>query len=307
MSSLPHHPGDAHAIRLPTPDGVGVEMRFRHVPAGRFRMGSRGMGRLVRWFNNEEPVHWVEITQPFWMAETPVTQAQFGAWKPGHQNRFSGLANHPAENMTWDEAFEYCRWLWEAPELRGQLPDRTIEASLPTEAQWERACRGQNDSEAGHMGHRCDYYAGDGDIALKAAGWYGRELGEGLTHPVGEKCPNSWGLRDLHGNVWEWCRDLWHANPYIFRVDGVKDPETTAEIPGSDSTRRAIRGGSWYNPPLWCRTACRGWGQLTHRYWHQGFRPVLLLAASHGRAVNRLAEDPISLKTRKEAKNELKY
>jgi formylglycine-generating enzyme required for sulfatase activity len=278
------HPGDTHAIRLPTPDGVGVEMRFRHVPAGRIRMGSRGMGRLEGWFNNEEPVHWVEITQPFWMAETPVTQAQFGAWRPEHENHFSGRPEHPAENLTWDEAREFSGWLWETPEIRRQMPVRCNGAALPTEAQWERACRGPDEPEAGHFGHRCEYYTGDGEAALKRAGWYGEEWGKGSTHPVGLKAPNGWGLRDLHGNVWEWCRDVWHPFPYVQRADGVFDPETNCDTPGSAYSRRGVCGGSWVAASLWCRISARNWRRPTDRFGNLGFRPVLLLAGFRGPA-----------------------
>lgn len=243
-------------------------------------MGSRGMGRVNGWHNYEELVHWVEITRLYWMAETPVTQAQFAAFLPGHENGFPGRPTHPAENLTWDEAGASCRWLWVTPYLRSQLPSGCEGVDLPTEAQWERARRGPDEPEKGCLGHLCEYHTGDGESALRQAGWYGEELGKGSTHPVGQKEPNGWGLRDLHGNVWEWCRDWWHDHPYVLREDGVQDPEITAETPGSDPSIRVVRGGSWNCSPRGCRSAFRDWRGPSYRNLIRGFRPVLFCLAA---------------------------
>jgi len=269
-------------------------MPFRYIPPGRFRMGSRGNGR------DEEPVHWVEITRGYWMAETPVTQAQFGVWTESvayrawheenrdaafdsddndlHRNRFNGKPDHPAENLNWHEASAFCAWLWRNA---SNLPPEALGSALPSEAQWERACRGPDELERGHMGHRCDYHSGDGEAVLTKVGWYQGNAG-GTTHEVGLLDPNGWGLYDMHGNVWEWCRDWWHDSPYILRAEGCHDPEVTEETPGSVGTVRVLRGGSWGDSPQWCRSAFRYWWGPAGRYLFQGFRPVLLLSALPG-------------------------
>ncbi len=121
----------------------GVDMAFRLIPAGRFRMGSRG------YDSTEEPVHEVVIPEPFWMAETPVTQAQFALWTQAdeidHKNHFAGHPDHPAENMDWRQAVSFCDWLTRTK--RADFPDGFRLACLPTEAEWEYACRAGTETE----------------------------------------------------------------------------------------------------------------------------------------------------------------
>ena len=115
----------------------GLEMTFRLIPAGSFRMGSRG------YDEREEPVHRVLISEPFWLAETPVTQSQFALWtrsaKIEHENHFKGHPDHPAEKLNWEEATVFCAWL--TREKSGEFPEGFTLARLPTEAEWEYACR----------------------------------------------------------------------------------------------------------------------------------------------------------------------
>ena len=128
-------------------------MAFRLIPAGSFRMGSRGYSA---W---EEPVHCVKIPEPFWMAETPATQAQFALWTRAerikHENHFKGHPEHPAESMDWQQAVAFCAWL--AHVKAGELPEGFSLVCLPTEAEWEYACRAGTETE---------YYSGDGEAAL---------------------------------------------------------------------------------------------------------------------------------------------
>ena len=128
-----------------------------------------------------------------------------------HQNDFKGHPDHPAENLTWDDAMMFCAWLNET--RRAALPEGYV-ATLPTEAEWEYACRAGTDTE---------YSTGDGAAALDAAGWFDGNS-DGTTRPMGKKAPNLFGLHDTHGNVWEWCWDVWDADAYKARVDGVTDP-----------------------------------------------------------------------------------
>ncbi len=215
-------------------------------------MGSRG------YYHDEEPPHLVRITRDFYLGTYPVTQTQFAAWRPDHENGFPNQPNHPAERIDWREAREYCRWLAEscaASILAGFI------AALPSEAQWEYACRAGTETE---------YYTGDGEAALAEAGWYDGNS-ESSTQPVGWLAPNDFGLHDMHGNVWEWCRDAWDAHAYKRRVDGVCDPKTR----GDENADRVIRRGSWFASPRFCRAACRGWRWPSDRNWLRGFRVCL--------------------------------
>ncbi|MFO0874441.1 MAG: formylglycine-generating enzyme family protein [Phycisphaerales bacterium] len=249
-------------------------MAFRLIPAGTFRMGSRAES------HDEEPIHLVRITRDFWMAETPVTQKQFALWTGSpdyrtwraargqseeHTNEFEYRPNHPAERMTWDEAVGYCEWLMRQPGI--DLPTG-FTAGLPSEAQWEYACRAGTETE---------YWSGDGEAALAEVGWYDGNSGN-QTHVVGEKgAPNPWGLHDMHGNVSEWCRDAWVVDAYRRerRVDGSADPETTAADAGERNPDRVIRGGSWIYSARACLSAIRvgRWPVIPGR--NQGFRCCL--------------------------------
>ena len=201
-------------------------MAFRQIPADSFSMGSRG------YESEEEPAHLVTLSHPYYLGIYPVTQHQFSLWtnsesytkwrqsrgqEDEHKNYFENLPDHPAEKVTWYEAQGYCEWLKKS--YCGQFPVGYY-ASLPTEAQWEYACRAGTETE---------YYSGDGESALTEAGWFAGNSRE-KTHPVGEKRANTWGLHDMHGNVWEWCREVYDAHAYRKRLDGIMDPETAEDV-----------------------------------------------------------------------------
>jgi formylglycine-generating enzyme required for sulfatase activity len=239
-------------IRLPLSDTVTMALRL--IPAGSFRMGARA------FYDDEEPPHLVRITRPFYLGMYPVTQAEFLAWKPDHEFYFGDQPQNPAENVAWDEAAAYCDWLNEG--CGEEMPAGYV-AGLPTEAQWEYACRAGTETE---------YYTGDGEAALQEAGWFGMEWGVGSTQPVGQHKANSFGLFDMHGNVWEWCRDARNRHAYKCRVDGVCDPEEVGE-PGA---HRVVRGGSWNNSAWDCRSAFRSRWDPAIRVKDLGFRVSLL-------------------------------
>ena len=257
----------------------GVEMAFRLIPAGEFLMGSRG------YFPDEEPAHRVRIEHPFWMAETPVTQAQFGVWTRAegieHKNHSEGHPDHPAESMDWRQAVAYCDWLGRVKAL--EMPEGCSLACLPTEAGWEYACR---------AGTETDYNTGDGEAALAKAGWFDEGLSSGSTHPVGNKAPNAFYLHDMHGNVWEWCHDAWDSAAYRGQVDRDSDPgweerRRDWQAGLAQMTRfeqaRVVRGGSWYVSARICRSANR------RRYAREfcsrflGFRVCLVRGPADGR------------------------
>ncbi len=244
-------------------------MTFRLIPAcpEGFLMGSRG------FHPSEEPIHRVIIADDFWMGEIPVTQAQFAIWTKAmgieHQNHFSGKLDHPAESLTWHQAIDFCDWL--TSNYQTQLPPGHRFAELPTEAQWEYACR---------AGTRMEYYSGDGKFALSKVAWFGEDWDSGSTHPTGKLAPNDFGLYDMHGNVWEWCLDRWDEGAYRRRSDGVE----MAEIyqlneqfgdQGNDGSR-VLRGGSWCFSAFWCRAAYRNWFGAGNSDRYFGFRVCLV-------------------------------
>ena len=189
----------------------GVEMRFRWIPAGSFRMGSNSGDA------DEKPVHGVTISKGFWMAETEVTQAQWRVVMGTNPSKVKG-DNLPVETVTWHDANKFCA------DLSG-LTGKTV--SLPTEAQWEYACR---------AGTTTKYHSGDTLAALERVAWCQTNSGR-QAHPVGLKETNSWGLRDTHGNVWELCLDGKRA----YNLGDQTDP--CGEIDKTDPWV-IIRGGS---------------------------------------------------------------
>ncbi len=206
------------------------------------------------------------------MGETPVTQAQFGEWTRSagieHGNYFSGSGELPAESLDWQMANQYCAWLTEI--CRDQIP-HGWRACLPTEAEWEYACRAGTETE---------YWSGDGEEALRRVGWY-KQNSEGRTHSVGEKAGNGWGLKDMHGNVCEWCHDVWREDGYRWRVDGEEDSgqqEREREWgEGRASNRvRVLRGGPWDFSAGDCRSASRFVGRPDDRDGVCGFRVCLV-------------------------------
>ncbi|MCW5550178.1 MAG: SUMF1/EgtB/PvdO family nonheme iron enzyme [Opitutaceae bacterium] len=217
-------------------EGLGLEMR--HIPAGSFQMGGAG-----------NPTQQVTISRPFWLGKTEVTQGQWQAVMGNNPSHFKG-SNLPAENVSWADAMEFCRKLTERERAAGRLPAGYV-YTLPTEAQWEYACR------AGTTGD----YAGN----LDAMGWYSGNAG-GSTKPVGTKAANAWGLHDMHGNVWEWCLD-WYGN---YPGGSVTDPTG----PASGSFRVA-RGGGWGSTADLCRSADRNGSPPGNRNGFLGFRPAL--------------------------------
>lgn len=217
----------------------GIE--FVWIPSGKFSMGSP-YSESER-DSDEGPLHEVSITKGFWMGKTEVTQAQWEKAMSGNPSNFRG-GDRPVERVNWSEATEFCRIL---SHKTGQS------YSLPTEAQWEYACR---------AGTATAYSFGDDASSLQDYGWYEGNSGK-QTHPVAQKLPNPWGLYDMHGNVWEWCQDLYSEDYY------VKEP--TGSSPG---IFRVLRGGSWSYGARLCRSANRDHEAPLGRGSYDGFRLV---------------------------------
>ena len=226
-------PGD-NAGERKTYNVNGVEFAFRWCPAGTFTMGSP-TSELGRYSN--ETQHRVTLTKGFWMMETQVTQKQWKAVMGSNLSNFKG-DDLPVEKVSWNDCQEFCK----------KCTQLGLPVQLPTEAQWEYACR------AGTTGA----YAGN----LADMAWYSSNSG---THPVGTKKPNAWGLYDMHGNVWEWCAD-WYGD---YPSGSVTDP--TGPSSGSN---RVLRGGCWIIYAPFCRSAYRGNLDPGNRGDGLGFRVV---------------------------------
>ena len=240
----------------------GVPMFFRRIPAGSFLMGSRGYSL------DEEPRHRVVITRDFYLGTFPVTQEQYRAvasrcpeLKENPDPSYFKGARRPVEQVSWDDVCAFCAWLqaWE------ELPKTIAEVRLPTEAEWEYACRAGTDTE---------YYNGDGEAAMAEVAWCAKDSSM-PTHPVGERPEtHPFGVYGMHGDVWEWCRDVYRADAYRRHVDVVLDP---VELPGADDyCNRVTRGGSWYFISLGCCAACRSWRRRGDRVRIIGFRVCLV-------------------------------
>jgi len=245
--------------RLTIDLGGGVELAFCFIPRAEFRMGSRNGSPEV------QPVHRVIIPRDFWLAETPVTQAQYACFSPDHRSQFHGKSDHPVESVTWHQARKFCGWLKHQRSMR-PWPDELadLEPDLPTETQWQFACRARTDTK---------YYTGDGERAFSRAGWYGEEWDKGGTHPVRGKTPNGIGLHDMHGNVWEWCRDVWSEDAYPHRAEGrIEIVEAGAPVDQTDERSRVFRGGSWDIHPDFGRSAVRPGLHPGYAYLYLGFR-----------------------------------
>jgi formylglycine-generating enzyme required for sulfatase activity len=248
----------------------GVKFVMRWIPPGRFLMGSPE-GELGRR-DDEGPQHEVTITRGYWMGETPVTQAQWRAVEKGteklqhkvsrgsklwHVQRsvFESLNRQmserqstpvdedrpqcPRSSVSWNQSVQFVSQL-------GELLSVSDEFRLPTEAEWECACR------AGTQGAYCDGSActvpKGRDPALDRLAWFDENSG-GSVQPVKQKGANGWGLYDVHGNVWEWCRD----GKRVYGRDSGINPCGPAET----GAAHVLRGGSWYNWAWLCRAASR--------------------------------------------------
>ncbi len=217
-------------------NGVPLEMIF--VPGGSFKMGSpKGVGG-----DYERPQRNVTVPD-FYIGKYQVTQAQWEAVMGKNPSYFKGDPDLPVENVSWNDAKQFCEKL---TKMTGE------NYRLPSEAEWEYACR------AGTTGD----YAGD----LDAMAWYSENSG-GKTHPVGQKQHNAFGLYDMHGNVWEWCEDDWHDS----YAGAPKDGRAWVDTPSRGSVR-VFRGGGWHYGAVACRSASRGSYAPGIRCHNLGFR-----------------------------------
>ena len=234
--------------------GGGVTLELIEIPGGTFWMGSPdGVGE-----EDERPRHQVTLA-PFYIGTYPVTQVQWQAVMGNNSSYFKG-ADRPVEQVSWNDCQEFVKKLNanQSVETHGRA---SLQFRLPTEAEWEYACR---------AGSEAIYSFGDDPAQFGTYAWFSENSGS-QTHPVGQKSPNAWGLCDMHGNVWEWCQD-WFADTYY-----ANSPQENPQGPSSGQYR-LLRGGSWGSSTDNCRSAYRNWDGAVKQFSINGFRVVAVLA-----------------------------
>jgi formylglycine-generating enzyme required for sulfatase activity len=261
----------------------GVELKFVYVPAGEFIMGN------PTGEPDERPATRVRIDKPFWMSRFEITNEQFARFDPSHDSRFQDKGSwmfnewdlgwplnqpeQPVVRISWKEAVAFCRWLSQ------QTGEQIM---LPTEAQWEWACRAGADSDLSYGSLDADFaeYANMADATMRDLAYDARDQnppdivprddrfddGALVTACVGRYRPNAWGLHDMHGNAWEWTRSTYAAYPYQAN-DGRNDLD--------DGRPKVVRGGSWHDRPKRCRSAFRLSYPAWQKVYNVSFRIVI--------------------------------
>jgi len=233
-------------------NSIGMTMVL--IPAGQFSMGLPDSDKDA--IPVEKPQHRVRITKPFWLGMHLVTVGQFRKFVEASkynagtkwQKPFTSQTDdHPVVNVSWSDAKEFCAWLTKKEGKKYRLP---------TEAEWEYACR---------AGTRTKYSFGDNESDLGDHAWFLLNS-DNQTHAVGQKKPNAWGLSDMHGNAWQWCED-WFDDGY-YSHSPTDDPTG----PTTAGSGRVSRGGGWMAPARGCRSAGRTYGAPGYRFNNMGFR-----------------------------------
>ncbi len=225
--------------------GSGIRIEFVLVKPGTFIMGSK-----KGWDHTEEPAHEVTITRPYYLGKFEVTQAQWLSVvgdNPGSPKDKIDSGNRPVNNVSWDDIMTKF-----IPNLAKRMPPGLI-PRLPTEAEWEYACR---------AGSQTSYCYGDNEYDMGPYGWYDANAGW-VVQPVGDRKPNDWGLYDMHGNVWEWCSD-W--------MDSYEDKKATDPTGPAEGALKALRGGCIFIKPSLCRSTFRIGFATKYRGDNVGFR-----------------------------------
>ena len=212
----------------------GVE--FVYIPSGSFTMGSP---IIAKSNETDKTQHRVTISKGYWLSKYEVTQSEWESVM-GENPSQSKASNYPVENVSFDD-------------IQGYLAKKGTGYRLPTESEWEYACR---------AGSTTTFSFGDSSSDLGRYAWHSGNSGN-KTHAVGQKLPNAWGLYDMHGNVWEWCSDLYGEYPKGHVIDPTGAPW---------GPYRIIRGGSLRNCSIIARSYNRGNDNPEDRYFNSGFR-----------------------------------
>lgn len=285
-----HQEAWAKHLGVPIEYSNSIGMKFRLIPPGEFLMGctAKELGETIQpvpaaELQTEAPQHKVVLTEAFYLGAHEVTQQQYQAvmnLNPSYFTRTGGgkaavgdveTSDLPVDSVSWMDAMQFCTQLSEREKLapfdlrRKEIkPDVGNGYRLPTEAQWEFACR---------AGTQTRYWTGDSDIDVRRAGVFTSRA----TRKVGQLAANPFGLFDVHGNVWEWCLDGWNPSAYLaFRDEIAVDPLT----PWNLGSKRVVgRGAHFYYGPGNGRSARRGNAPQTLRYLDNGFRAALSVEA----------------------------
>jgi len=217
--------------------GANVTMEFVLIPPGEFLMGSE----------EDAPAHSVKITAPYYLGKYAVTQAQWLAVMGSNPAHFNENNDLPVEMVSWVDCVNFCQRV----SVLTSHPAR-----LPSEAEWEYACR---------AGSRTAYFFGEDRQMLDTYGWY-RNNANHMSHPVGLKIPNAWGLYDMHGGIDEYCLDLWHPNYEDAPAGGE------AWVDRGEKDLRVLRGGSWYDLAEHCSSPHRNYYNSIEPSEDHGFR-----------------------------------
>ncbi len=289
-----HQEAWAKYLGVPVEYENSLGMKFRLIPPGEFLMGStpeeieaalKVAGEDEGWrerINSAAPQHKVVLTQPVYVGVTEVTQTQYEQVMGSNPSHFSATGegkdavanletgNHPVEMVGWNDAAEFCAKLSQQEQLKpfyfrsGETvtPLEGTGYRLPTEAEWESACR---------AGTTTRFWSGDPDQDLVSAGWFDKNSG-GRPHAADELKANPFGLSDVHGNVWEWVQDSWDPAFYgKFEEDAAINPSS----PFFAGSQRVLRGGNWLLNPSYCRSSTRLANHPGGRNYFIGFRVVL--------------------------------
>jgi formylglycine-generating enzyme required for sulfatase activity len=267
-----------------------IGMKLVLIPPGEFEMGSTKefieselscpAGRLLNDVTygtaiaREVPRHKVRITKPFWLGAMEVTQEEFERVVGVNQSLFLGNPKLPVEEVSWYDAVDFCRKLSELPAEKAA----NRHYQLPTEAQWEYACRAGNEGAWCFSRHQGAMAAPEDCKLLGKYAWFEENSGF-VTHAVGQKKPNAWGLFDMYGNVSEWCQDYY--------AEYSNSPAADPVGPSKDDPRvvvghRVTRGGVFCGGDYWCRSAMRGLGDPKFRGCDIGFRVAAVAAQVRG-------------------------
>jgi formylglycine-generating enzyme required for sulfatase activity len=247
-----------------TNPGNTVPLTLKQIPSGTFIMGQTSVA---------EPIHTVTLST-FYMAKFETTQAQWLSLLGANPSHFTGDLSRPVEAVNWNDISQANGFLDKLNAATLATRPAGSVFRLPTEAEWEYACRG---------GTTTSFYWGDDPSLMGTYAWYSTSSGA-MTHPVGLKTPNAFGLFDMSGNVWEWCQDYFGTYSSATQTD--------PQGPGS-GTYRVQRGGSWYNYDFDGRSAVRYPADPSFRYPYVGFRVVL--AAPANVAILRFTASPVTI------------
>jgi formylglycine-generating enzyme required for sulfatase activity len=223
-------------------------IKFVWIPPGSFMMGSP---KEEKERSQDETQHKVTLTKGFYMGVYTVTQEQWQDVMGNNPSQFKGKKNLPVERVSWDNCQEFIK------KLREKDKDKKA-YRLPTEAEWEYACR---------AGTTTPFHFGE-TISTDQANYRKKGIYRAKTTPVGTFPANAWGLHDMHGNLWQWCQD-WHGD---YPKNDATDPKGAEK--GQD---RVLRGGSWFDTPDHCRSACRARLEPATRDYYYGFRLCFFL------------------------------